>query len=82
MMTHNTRDPAFHKEIDKADARAGDYVWFYADRGGFRHGIVQGLSGTKYLMIKAEGRLKAEKVPRTRVDNVYRDIFVEKEKIC
>jgi hypothetical protein len=81
IMTHKTRDPEFHKEIEKEDARVGDFVWFYSDRGGFRHGIVKSIESRTHISVRAEGRARAERVPLTKVDNVYRDIFVEKERI-
>lgn len=73
--------PDFFAEIPVESAKPGDRVWFYADKGGWRPGTVDSIVNSAYMMVKADGRLKAEKVKVTKITNAYRDIFVEKEKI-
>ena len=73
-------DPLFHEEVSIDKIRAGDLVYFYSKIGGYRFGVVKKVT-KKDVSIVGNGRKQAEAVTRNNVSKVYRDVFVDKEKM-
>jgi len=72
--------PLFHEEVSIDRIKIGDMVQFYSKIGGHRFGVVKKVS-KKDISIIATGRKQVEAVSRTNISKVYRDIFVDKEKM-
>jgi hypothetical protein len=76
--------PKFHKEVPVAEAKAGDIVYFYSEKGGYRFGVLRqrrANSSPPTMTILPTGRHSVETVPASHVHNAFRDDLNAKETL-